>query len=87
MDVDISAMIAEISATSYSDISLRPMNLPGHIIDLACSLEEQAVGDNDIIRWCMCFMDKPKEASLVTAFLGTSERTLRDISELVKTFI
>ena len=63
------------------------MELPGHIIDLVCSLEEQAVGDNDIIRWCIHLMDKPKEASLVTMFLGTSDRTHVDITKLVETFI
>lgn len=87
MDVEVSAIIAEISAPSYSDISLRSMNLPGHIIDLACSLEEQAVGDNDIIRWCMSLLDKPKEASMVTVFLGTSDRPHCDISRLIETFI
>lgn len=53
--------------------------LPNHIIDLACSLEEQAVDDNDIIRWCMRLMDNPREASRINLFLAMSDRDSGDI--------
>ena len=58
------------------------MMLPDHIIDLACSLEEQAVSDNDIIRWCVSLVNNPKEASKVTLFLEKAERAPEEISRI-----
>ena len=58
------------------------MMLPNHIIDLACSLEEQAVSDNDIIRWCVRLLDNPKEASRATLFLEKADRVPEEISKI-----
>lgn len=58
------------------------MMLPSHIIDLACSLEEQAVGDNDIIRWCLRLLDNPKEASRITHLLEKADRSAKDIRSM-----
>lgn len=58
------------------------MMLPNHIIDLVCSLEEQAVSDSDIIRWCVSLMNNPKEASKATLFLEKADRVPEEIDRI-----
>ena len=57
------------------------MELPKHIVDLVCSLEEQDVDDNEIIRWCLCFLDSPQASSEATLYLELADRSINDIGE------
>ena len=66
-------------------VFLQSMMLPEHIINLACSLEEQAVSDNDIIRWCIRLIDNPREASRATLFLEKADRAPEEIYKIFET--
>ena len=78
-----SAIIAEISMKGKLSVPLPPMKLPSHIVDLVCSLQEQAVDDNEIIRWCITMLDDPRRASMATTFLETGDRSFADIQEMI----
>jgi len=59
------------------------MELPNHISDLVCCLEEQNADDDFIIRWCLDLIDRPRETMKVISYLDSGQRTLPQLNEFL----